>query len=155
MIPLEKNVSTLLHAVLILITVHDLPRVITWFRFSHPIDFGLNLLSPHIFSALHHNSGETCWFSLVMHGSMLTEEIYMQSSFNSRVSMLLPPLFGTERICAPKKNQNPLAHINAFEVFVFRCIVTGPKVCAEAMQLSSIRPARSDGVVRDLMHQFR
>jgi hypothetical protein len=26
---LEENVSTLLHAVLILITVHDLPRVLT------------------------------------------------------------------------------------------------------------------------------
>jgi hypothetical protein len=29
MILLEENVSTLLHAVLILITVHDLPRVLT------------------------------------------------------------------------------------------------------------------------------
>ena len=54
-----------------------------------------------------------------------------------------------------KENQNTLAQINACEVFGFRCIVTGPRGFAEAMQLSSIRPVRSDGVIRNLTQHFR
>jgi hypothetical protein len=76
MILLEENVSTLLHAVLILITVHDLPLILTWFRFSHPRRFWLNVLFPHIFSVLHRNSVETCWFSLVMHETPLMMRVH-------------------------------------------------------------------------------
>jgi hypothetical protein len=80
----------------------------------------------------------------------------MQSSLDSRISMLLPPVLAQSAFALPKKNnQNPLAPINAFEVFGFRCIVTGPRGCAEAMWLSSIRPVPSDGVVRNLTHHFR
>ncbi len=41
--------------------------------------------------------------------------------------------------------KTPLASENS-HFFGFRCVVTGPKECAEAMRLSSIRPVRSDGV---------
>ena len=44
------------------------------------IAFGSNVLFSHIFSVLHHNSMETCWFSHVLHESPLTEEISMHSS---------------------------------------------------------------------------
>ncbi len=125
------------------------------FDFHIPVDFGLNVLFPHIFSALHCNSIETCWFSLVIHESPLTEEISMQSSFDSRISMLLPPVLAQSAFALPKKNENTLAQIRLFEVFGFRCIVTDPKGCAEAMWLSSIRPVRSDGVVRNLTQHFR
>ena len=104
MILLEENVSTLLHAVLILIRVHDLPRVLTWFRFSHPRRFWVNLLFPRIFSVLHRNSVETCWFSLVMHESPLTEEVSMQSSLDGRISMLLPPVLAQSAFALPNKN---------------------------------------------------
>ncbi len=111
-----------------------------FFDFHIPVDFGLNVVFPHIFSVLHRNSVEICWFSLVMHESPLTEEISMQSSLDSRISMFLPPVLAKSAFALPKKNQNPLAQINAFEVFGFRHIVTGPRGCAEAMRLSSIRP---------------
>jgi len=124
------------------------------FDFHIPIDFGLNVLFPHIFSVLHRSNIETCWFSLVMHVNPLTEEISMQSSLDSRISMLLPPVLAQSAFALQKKNQNPLAQIKAFEVFGFRRIVTGPSGCAEAMQLSRIRPVRSDGVVRNLTQHF-
>ncbi len=56
-----------------------------------------------------------------MHESPLTEEISMQSSLDSRISMLLPPgpvLAQSAFALQKKKNQNPLAQINAFEVLV-------------------------------------
>ncbi len=102
MILLEENVSTLLHAVLILITVHDYHVSSLAFDFHIPIDFGLNVLFPHIFSVLHRNSVETCWFSLVMHESPLTEEISMQSSLDSRISILLPPGLAQSAFALPK-----------------------------------------------------
>ncbi len=125
------------------------------FDFYIPIDFGLNLLFPHIFSVLHRSNVETCWFSLVMHVNPLTEEVSMQSSLDSRISMLLPPVLAQSAFALPKQNQNPLAQIKAFEVFGFRRIVTGPSGCAEAMQLSRIRPVLSDGVVWNLTQHFR
>jgi hypothetical protein len=125
------------------------------FDFHIPVDFGLNVLFPHIFSALHRYSIETCWFSLVMHESLLMEEISMQSSLNSRISMLLPPVLAQSAFALPKQNQDTLTQIRSFEFFGFRCVVTGPKGCAEAMWLSSIRPVRSDGFVRNLTHHFR
>ena len=133
MILLEENVSTLLHAVLILIIDHDLPCVLTCFRFSHHRRFWVKCSFPSYL-----------FFSLVMHESPLTEEISMQSSLDTRISMLLPPVLAQSAFALPKKI-NTLAQIKAFEVFGFRCIVTGPRGCSEAMQLSSIRPVRSDG----------
>jgi hypothetical protein len=106
MILLEENVSTLLHAVLILIKVHDFQRVVVSslvFDFHIPVDFGLNVLFPHIFSVLHRNSVETCWFSLVMYESPLTEEISMQSSLDGRISMFLPPVLAQSAFALPKK----------------------------------------------------
>ena len=75
------------------------------FDFYIPIDFGLNVLFPHIFSVLHRSNVETCWFSLVMHVNPLTEEISMQSSFklDSRISMLLPPVLAQSAFALPKK----------------------------------------------------
>ena len=73
------------------------------FDFHIPIDFGLNVLFPHIFSGLHRNSVETCWFSLVMHESPLTEEISMQSRLDSRISMLLPPVLAQSAFALQKK----------------------------------------------------
>ena len=73
------------------------------FEFHIPIDFGLNVLFPHIFSVLHRNSVETCWFSLVMHESPLTEEISMQSSLDGRISMLLPPVLAQSTFALQKK----------------------------------------------------
>ena len=125
------------------------------FDFHIPVDFASNVLFPHIFSVLHCNSVETCWFSLVKHESPLTEEISMQSSLDSRISMLLPPVLAQSAFALPKKNQDTFAQIRSFEVFGFRCVVIGPKGCAEAMLLSSIRPVRSDGVVRNLTQHFR
>jgi len=74
------------------------------FDFHIPIDFGLNVLFPHIFSVLHRSNIETCWFSLVMHESLLTEEISMQSSLDSRISMMLPPVLEQSAFALPKKN---------------------------------------------------
>jgi hypothetical protein len=91
----------------------------------------------------------------VIHESPLTEEISMQSSLDSRILMLLPPVLAQSAFALPKKNQETLAQIRSFEVFGFRCVVTGPKGCAEAMWLSSIRPVLSDGVVRNLTQHFR
>ena len=76
------------------------------FDFYIPIDFGLNVLFPHIFSALHRYSIETCWFSLVMHESLLTEEISMQSSLDSSISMLLPPVLAQSAFALPKKKKH-------------------------------------------------
>ena len=124
------------------------------FDFHIPIDFGLNVLFPHIFSVLHRYNVETCWFSLVMHVSPLTEEISMISSLDSRISMLLPPIWLRAHLRSQKKLENTLAQIRAFEVFGFRCIVTGPRECSEAMRLSSIGPVRSNGVIRNLTQHF-
>ncbi len=44
------------------------------FDFHIPVDFGFNVLFPHIFAVLHRNSVETSWFSLVIHEIPLTEE---------------------------------------------------------------------------------
>ena len=77
------------------------------FDFCIPVDFGLNVLFPQIFSVLHRNSIETSWFSLVIHESPLTEEKSMPSSLDTRISMLTPPVspnFHAECICTPKKN---------------------------------------------------
>ncbi len=60
------------------------------FEFHIPVDFGLNLLFPHIFSVLHRNSEETCWFSLVMLEGPLTEEISMQSMLTD-TTLASPP----------------------------------------------------------------
>jgi hypothetical protein len=73
------------------------------FDFHIPIDFGLNVLFPHIFSVLHRYDVETCWFSLVMHVSPLTEDISMQSRLDSRISMLLPPVLAQSAFELPKK----------------------------------------------------
>ncbi len=74
------------------------------FWFSQAWDFGLNVLQvfPHIFSVLHRNSVETCWFSLVMHEGPLTEEISMQASLDNRISMLLPPVLAQSAFAPPK-----------------------------------------------------
>ena len=119
--------------------------------FHIPVDFGSNVLFPHIFSVLHCNSIETSWFSLVIHGSPLTEEKSMPSSLDTRISMLSPPVSRRAHLRSQKKTYT---QIKAFEFFAFRCILTGPRGCAEAMGFSSIRPVRSDGVVRSLTHHF-
>ncbi len=71
-------------------------------------------------------------------------------------TMFLPPVLAQSAFTLPKKNQNPLAQINAFEAFGFRCIVTGPsqRGRSEEMQLSSIRPVLSDGVVQNFNATF-
>jgi hypothetical protein len=80
------------------------------FDFHIPVDFGLNLLFPHIFSVLHRNSEETCWFSFVMHESLFTEEIFMQSSLDSRImpriSMFLAPVLAQSAFALPKKSKS-------------------------------------------------
>ena len=121
------------------------------FDFCIPIDFGLNVLFSHIFSVLHRNSIETSWFSLVIHEKPLTEEKSMPSSLDSRISMLPPPVSRRAHLRSQKK---PDSQIKTLEFFYFRCIVTGPKGWAEAMGFSTIRPVRSDGVVRSLTHHF-
>ena len=71
--------------------------------FLIPVDFGLNVLFPHIFSVLHHNSIETSWFSLVIHESPLTEEKSMPSSLDTRISMLTPPVSRRAHLRSQKK----------------------------------------------------
>ncbi len=46
---------------------------------------------------------ETCWFSLVMHVRSFTEEISMQSSLDSRISMMLPPVLAQSAFALPKQ----------------------------------------------------
>ena len=121
------------------------------FDFHISVDFGLNVLFPHIFSVLHRNSIETSWFSLVMHKSPFTEEKYMQSSVDTRISTLPPPVSRRAHFALPKKIKPKLKH---FSFFAFRCILSGPRGCDEAMGFSRIRPVRSDGVVRSLTHHF-
>ncbi len=73
------------------------------FDFHIPIDFGLNVLFPHIFSVLHCSNVETCWFSLVMHVNPLKEEISMQSSLDNHISMMLPPVLEQSAFALQKK----------------------------------------------------
>jgi len=80
------------------------------FDFHITVDFGSNVLFSHIFSVLHHNSIETCWFSLVIHESPLTEEISMHSSLDSRISMWLPPVLAQSAFALSKKK---LKHFSA------------------------------------------
>ena len=61
------------------------------FDFHMSVDFGFNVLFPHIFSVLHCTSIETSWFSLLIHESLLTEEKSMQSSIDISIQMLPPP----------------------------------------------------------------
>ena len=89
------------------------------FDFHIPVDFGLNVLFPHISSVLHWNSMETSWFSLVIHESPLTEEKSMQSSLDTHISMFPPPVSRRAHFALPKK---PCTQIKAFEVFAFRWI---------------------------------
>ena len=124
------------------------------FNFHIPVDFGSNILFPHIFTVLHRISVETVWFSLVMHDKSLMDEISMQSCLDSRISMLLPPVWRRAHLRSQKKIKNPLGEIRAFEVFGFRCIVTGPRGRSEAMLLRRIRPVQSDGVVRNFTQHF-
>ena len=72
------------------------------FDFYIPIDFGLNVLFPHIFSVLHRSNVETCWFSLVMHVNPLTEQISMQSSLDSRISTMLLSVLEQSAFALPK-----------------------------------------------------
>ena len=120
-------------------------------NFHTPVDFGSNVLFPHIFSVLHHISTETSGFSLLIHESPLTEEKSMPSSLDTSVSMLLPPVSRRAHLPSQKK---PYTQIKPFQFFAFRCILTGPRGCSEAMGFSCIRPVRSDGVVRNLTHHF-
>jgi hypothetical protein len=62
------------------------------FDFHVSVEFGFNVLFPHIFSVLHCNSIETSWFSLLIHESLSTEEKSMQSSIDTRISMSPPPI---------------------------------------------------------------
>ncbi len=117
-----------------------------------PVDFGSNVLFPNhdIFSVLHCNSVETCWFSFVMHESPLTEEVYMQSSLDSHISMLLPPVLAQSAFAL----QNKIKTLWSFWVFWFLVHCNWPERVlwtsneSEAMRLSSIRPVRSDWVAR-------
>ena len=74
------------------------------FDFHIPVDFGTNVLFSRIFSVLHHNSIETRWFSLVIHESPLTEETSMKSSLDSRILMLLPPVWRRAHLRSQKRN---------------------------------------------------
>ena len=65
--------------------------------------------------------------------------------------MFHPPVSRRAHFALPKKTYN---QIKAFEVIAFRRILIGPRGCAEAMGFSSIRPVRSDGVVRNLTQHF-
>ena len=82
------------------------------FDFHVPIDFGFNVLFPHIFSVLHCNSVETSWFSLVIHGSPLTEEKSMPSSLDTRISMLSPPVSRRAHLRSQKKLIPKLKHLS-------------------------------------------
>ena len=113
------------------------------FDFHIPVDFGLNVLFPHNFSVLPCNSIETSWFSLVIHESPLTEEKTMPSSIDTRISMLTPPVSRRAHFALPKKTYT---QIKAFEVFAFRCILTGPRGCAEAIGFSASEAMGSSGV---------
>ncbi len=89
--------STLLIAVFIRIAVHDLPS---------SFGFELNVLSHHIFSVLHCNSIESVWFSLLIHASPLTEEICMQSSLDTRISLFPPPVSAQSASALKNKHFN-------------------------------------------------
>jgi len=82
--------------------------------FHIPVDFGLNVLFPHIFSVLHRNSIETSWFSLVIHEKPLTEEKSMPSSLDSRISMLPPPVSRRAHLRSQKKLIAKLKHWSFF-----------------------------------------
>ncbi len=66
---------------------------------------GFDFHIPVDLSFLHRISGETCCFSLVIHASdsPLTEEISRQSSSDSRISMVLPPVLAQSAFARPKK----------------------------------------------------
>ncbi len=85
--------------------------------FVIPVDFGLNVLFPHIFSVLHHNSIETGWFSLVIHESPLTEEKSMPSSLDSSILMLPPPVSRRAHLRSKKKLIAKLSQIKTLEFF--------------------------------------
>ena len=70
----------------------------------------VQFLKHPVFSVLHHNSIETCWFSLVIHESPFTEEISMISSLDSHILMWLPPVLAQSAFALPKKK---LKHFSA------------------------------------------
>ena len=104
------------------------------FDFHIQVDFGFNDLFSHIFSFLHHNSVETGWFSHMIRQKPLMEEKSMQSSLDTRRSMLPPPVSRRAHLRSQKKKSN---QIRAFEVFGFRHYLTGPSGCPEAMRFST------------------
>ncbi len=53
-----------------------------------------------------------------------------------------------ERIYALKNYFKTLTKLGEFEGFAFRCVLTGPRGCTEAMRFST--SVRSDGIVRHL-----
>jgi hypothetical protein len=92
---------------------HGMKRIITFcpsFLFCYQCIAGktnpMGVCFPHTLSVLHHNSMETGWFSLTMHDSPLTEEKFMQSSSDTRVSMLLLSIL--RRSAYSKKYSNTL-----------------------------------------------
>jgi hypothetical protein len=98
------------------------------FDFHIPIDFEFNVLFPLIFSVLHCNSIETSWFLLMMHDSPLTEEKSMQSGLDTRISMFHPPVSAQSASALPKKYIKILEpKLKRFELFGFRCSLTGPR----------------------------
>ena len=135
MILLEKFELNMLHAVCILIAVHDFPFTITWFQLSHPSRFWVQIpfndLFSHIFSFLHGNSIETSWFSHIICQKPLTEEKSMQSCLDTCRSMLPPPVSRRAHLRSQTKKNSK--QIRAVEVFDFKHYLTGPSGCTEAM----------------------
>jgi hypothetical protein len=83
-----------------------------YFKFHLPVDFGFNVIFPHNFSVLHHNSMEISWFSFTMHESPFTEEKSMQYSLEASGTRMSILLLWILRRSASALSKNTLKYLN-------------------------------------------
>jgi hypothetical protein len=85
--------------------IHHTPSIIC--DFHCPIDFGLDILFPHIFWFLHQNQVGKSWFTLTKHRSVGDEEKTIPSCLDTSSLMIDPPVLLQSAFCALKKTDWP------------------------------------------------
>ncbi len=113
------------------IMIHHTPSIICGFHF--PVDFRLNILSPHIFWFLHQNWVGIGWFTLTKLRSVGDEDKTIPSCLDTSNPMVAPPVLPQSAFCALKTTDWP--KLDRFKFLVLD-ILNAWRVSAE-LQLES------------------
>jgi hypothetical protein len=125
------------------IMIQHTPSIICDFHF--PVDFSLDILSPHIFWFLHQNRVGIGWFTLTKLRSVGDEEKTIPSCLDTSSPMIAPPVLPQSAFCALK---NRLAQFRLFQVLVLDIL------SARRESLSRPPAMGSFGIKRNIFDRF-